>query len=196
MDHMGMAYRARMLVSEVSLEKSVAAILTEMAARRPNVLRHSLDTAYMAAQLLEVRGSHSSGYDLIRGALLHDCGELEIPVEVLVKPGRLTEDERRIVESHAGIGERMLRDAGFSEAVCAMALRHHEMIDGTGYPGGLKSGSIPDDCKLLAVCDVYTALTADRPHRKAFNMYEAADIMSGMPLGQALIMDMKKCDDI
>src|SRR5207302_1036318 len=101
-------------------------------------------------------------------ALVHDVGMLRVPLEILVHPGSLNDEQKRAVERHTQIGAdlaaRLLPNgAWLAEATGG----HHERLDGTGYPGGLRDGHIAPLTRLLAVCDVYAALRAPRPHREA-----------------------------
>lgn len=106
--------------------------------------------------------------------LLHDVGKMQIPNEVLHKPGALADEEFEIVKTHPGIGYSILRDiADLPEAVIAVAQLHHEKIDGSGYPLGLKGDEIPLIARMGAICDVYDALTSDRVYKGAWTPAEA-----------------------
>ncbi|WP_300455217.1 HD-GYP domain-containing protein [Accumulibacter sp.] len=98
--------------------------------------------------------------------LLHDLGKAALPLEVLNKPGRLTEEEFAIVKSHPEEGHRMLLEGKGADAVALdVVLHHHEKADGSGYPKGLASGQISLFAKMGAVCDVYDAITSNRPYK-------------------------------
>lgn len=106
--------------------------------------------------------------------LLHDLGKAAIPLDVLNKPGKLSDDEFRIVKDHPTAGFEMLREAGgVGEIALDVALHHHEKVDGTGYPHRLKSEEISLFAKMGAVCDVYDAITSDRPYKAGWNPSEA-----------------------
>lgn len=101
--------------------------------------------------------------------LLHDIGKIGIPEEVLQKPGRLTDDEFRIVRAHPAHGHQLLLSAGHTHAMSLdVCLHHHEKIDGTGYPAGLYGSDISEIARVGAICDVYDALTADRIYKQAW----------------------------
>ncbi len=104
-----------------------------------------------------------------RGALLHDIGKLGIPDAVLLKPGRLTDEEWEIMKRHPQIAYDLLKDIEYLRPALAIPLCHHERWDGTGYPRGLKGEEIPLAARIFAVVDVYDALTSDRPYRKAWS---------------------------
>lgn len=112
-------------------------------------------------------------------APLHDVGKVAIPDAILLKPGPLTPEERAIVETHAEEGHRLVR--GSSSAILDMAatiaLSHQEKWDGSGYPRGLKGEAIPIEGRIVAVADVFDALTSDRVYRKAFSVEEAVQMM-------------------
>lgn len=108
---------------------------------------------------------------------LHDIGKVGIPDCVLLKPGKLTDDERKIIQKHALIGGECLlavrellgETDDFLEGACEIALAHHEWWNGNGYPYGLVGEKIPMIARIVAVADVYDALTSDRPYKKAFS---------------------------
>ncbi|HUB35502.1 MAG TPA: HD-GYP domain-containing protein, partial [Solirubrobacteraceae bacterium] len=112
-------------------------------------------------------------------APLHDVGKVAIPDAILLKPGKLTAEERAIVETHAEEGHRLLK--GSSSAILDMAatiaLSHHEKWDGSGYPRGVKGEAIPLEGRIVAIADVFDALTSDRVYRKAFAVEEAVAMM-------------------
>ncbi len=110
---------------------------------------------------------------------MHDVGKLGIPDRILLKPGRLTDEERTVMEGHAEMGYRILAgsDVELLELAALMALTHHERIDGTGYPRGLAGDEIPIEGRIAAIADVFDALTSDRVYRAAFQPDEARAMM-------------------
>ena len=111
------------------------------------------------------------------GALLHDVGKLNVPTEVLNKPGMLTPEERALMESHPAAGVELLKDVEFPWDVLPMVRSHHERWDGKGYPDRLTGEEIPLHARVLALADVFDALTTDRPYRPAFTPEEALRMM-------------------
>ncbi len=106
--------------------------------------------------------------------LLHDIGKMAIPPEILNKPGKLTDEEFIIVKNHPSEGHKMLLDGvGVSEASLDVCLHHHEKVDGTGYPERLKDDQISLYAKMGAVCDVYDAITSNRPYKKGWEPAES-----------------------
>jgi HD-GYP domain-containing protein (c-di-GMP phosphodiesterase class II)/methylmalonyl-CoA mutase cobalamin-binding subunit len=116
---------------------------------------------------------------LKHAAPLHDVGKVAIPDAILLKPGPLTPEERAIVETHAEEGHRLVRGSSSSilDMAATIALSHQEKWDGSGYPRGLKGEAIPIEGRIVAVADVFDALTSDRVYRKAFSVDEAVQMM-------------------
>jgi len=107
------------------------------------------------------------------GSLLHDVGKIAISEQILLKPGPLTEEERRIVELHPLIGSRLVREVPSLQPLADVILHHHERWDGGGYPGGISSESIPLESRIIAVADSFSAMTAARPYRPAMSVADA-----------------------
>lgn len=106
--------------------------------------------------------------------LLHDLGKAAIPLTVLNKPGKLSDDEFVVVKSHPVHGYEMLRDGGGVDAsVLDAVLHHHEKVDGSGYPDKLKGDQISLIAKMAAICDVYDAITSDRPYKRGWDPSES-----------------------
>jgi hypothetical protein len=112
-------------------------------------------------------------------APLHDVGKVAIPDAILLKPGPLTPEERTIVETHAEEGHRLLRGSSSSilDMGATVALSHHERWDGDGYPRGLSAENIPIEGRIVAIADVFDALTSHRVYRKAFSVEKAVEMM-------------------
>jgi len=114
---------------------------------------------------------------LRRGGLIHDIGKLAVPEHILLKPGPLTPEERRVMEQHTVIGERICAPLRSFRNVLPIIRHHHEKQDGSGYPDGLKGEKVPLTARILQVTDIYDALTTDRPYRKALPVEKALAIM-------------------
>lgn len=114
---------------------------------------------------------------LLRAAPLHDVGKLGTPDHILLKPGRLTPDEFEVMKRHATMGWEILRghSSPVLQAGAAIALSHHEKWDGSGYPGGLAGADIPLFGRIVAVADVFDALTSERPYKKAWPVEQARE---------------------
>lgn len=107
------------------------------------------------------------------GAMLHDIGKLGVPDHILCKPGKLTPDEYRRCQEHVGIGAQILAQVQFPFPVVDVVLTHHERWDGRGYPRGLKGEEIPIGGRIIAIADVFDALTSNRPYRRAMSHEDA-----------------------
>lgn len=112
--------------------------------------------------------------DLGVAGLLHDVGKVAVSDEILNKPGALSKGEMRSVRSHPVAGHRLLASSpGAPELALELCLRHHEKVDGTGYPGGLKGDDLSLAARMGAICDVYDAVTSNRPYKHAWTPCEA-----------------------
>lgn len=113
---------------------------------------------------------------LYLASIFHDIGKINIPVEVLKKPDKLTNEEFDIVKKHPGDGADMLRKTAYAD-LAAIVEQHHERVNGRGYPFGLKGDEILTEAKIIGVCDTFDAMTEDRAYRKAFSAeYAMAEI--------------------
>lgn len=118
---------------------------------------------------------------LIRGALLHDIGKAKIPLMILNKPGALTNEEKTIVRNHATIGYEILREQGdYEPELLDVVLRHHEMLDGTGYPDGIAGAQINDLVRLVTICDIYAALIERRSYKQPMEPARAFKTLQDM----------------
>lgn len=104
--------------------------------------------------------------------LLHDIGKLMMPATIIKKPGRLTPEERKVVEQHPLIGYQILKDEPIDVRIKKAALQHHEKCDGSGYPYGLKAQAIEDFSKIVTIADIYDAMTAHRVYRQGLCPFE------------------------
>jgi len=115
---------------------------------------------------------------LHRAGIVHDIGKVAVPDAILLKPGRLTEEEWTIMRQHPVVGERICAPLKSFRLVLPIIRHHHEKLDGTGYPDGLKGEEIPITARILQVVDVYDALTTVRPYKRALSGVEALEIMA------------------
>jgi putative two-component system response regulator len=134
----------------------------------------------MAEMLARAVGQDAGFCRLIRlAAPLHDIGKVAAPDRVLLKQGALTEQERLVIQAHPDIGHRMLADSSSDllQLAASIALTHHERLDGDGYSQHLYEREIPLEGRIVAIADVFDALTHDRVYRKALPVGEALEIM-------------------
>jgi putative nucleotidyltransferase with HDIG domain len=132
-----------------------------------DVTRHALALASKLGLSLETQRS------LRVAAILHDVGKVGVPDQILRKPADLTEEEAEVVRQHVTLGELIINGIPNQEEVLSAVSCHHERFDGKGYPRGLKGMEIPLLGRILAVTDAYSAMTTDRPYRKALSDSEA-----------------------
>ena len=109
------------------------------------------------------------------GGSLHDYGIIRIPSEILSKPGKLTEQEYDIMKQHPVHGFQILKTIDYPWPVARMILQHHERLDGSGYPAGLKGDDIILEARILAVADIVDSMSSDRPWRKAFTVEKSLE---------------------
>src|SRR6202011_6409988 len=107
------------------------------------------------------------------GALFHDIGKIGIPASILLKPGPLTDDERKVMQMHPELGEKILAPIERLSAVRSIVRSCHEHYDGRGYPDGKAGEEIPLEARIILVCDAFHAMTTDRPDRKRLPVDEA-----------------------
>jgi putative two-component system response regulator len=150
-------------------DTAVASILAALELRQPGAGEHAERVAATALNLTGVLDPGLAAQNGIGHAyLLHDIGKLGVPDAIILKPGRLTPSELRIMETHTKLGEEMIRRLRFlSPLVRDVVAYHHERWDGCGYPHGLSAWAIPLAARILAVADSFDAMTHERPYRGA-----------------------------
>jgi putative nucleotidyltransferase with HDIG domain len=144
--------------------------------------QHSLQVAGLAAAVaMSLRFPLRDQQRFTRAALMHDLGKGRIPLDILNKPGKLSDDEWVVMRSHARIGHDILVNGGITDRLTLdAALHHHEMIDGSGYPDRLHGDGISDPVRLMTICDIYAALVEKRPYKEAKSPEDAFGILYGM----------------
>ncbi len=140
-----------------------------------DTVSHSLHVSILSVEVARALAVDEDRLDdLSTAARLHDIGKIAVPDAILAKPGPLDEEEFRIVKTHAVVGAELLRSWGLAGAA-EIVRQHHERLDGTGYPAGLRGEQISLEARIIHVADAYTAMTRDRPYRKALPRDEALD---------------------
>jgi putative nucleotidyltransferase with HDIG domain len=163
---------------DARLDQIAVAFAGVVDAKSPWTYRHSDRTCLIVVGLASELGlSVEALGDLRRAALLHDIGKLSISNRILDKPGPLTATEFATIKQHPLTGERILRAVPRMEHLAPLAAAHHERLDGGGYPRGLSGDELTLPARLLAVADVYEALTSERPYRPARTSREALEII-------------------
>lgn len=184
------------------LANRAALLAREVEAATATIVQRELDTIVRLTKAAEYRDQETGGHiermahysRLIAAALglpaeaqqaifdaapMHDIGKVGTPDHILLKPGRLTDDEMAIMKQHAAIGHDILHgsESPILQAAAVIALSHHEKFDGSGYPGGLAGESIPLSGRIVALADVFDALTSSRPYKKAWELERAIDFI-------------------
>lgn len=179
-----------MVLTAIS-DAGISAWLAELWRHDAGVYEHTLSVAGLCAAFGGRIGlARSDLARLARASLLHDLGKARIPKEILDKPGRLDANEFRLMRRHPEIGASLLSaQGGFDDEVLDVVRHHHERLDGTGYPDRLKGKEISDLVRIVAICDVFSALTERRAYRQPSRPAEALAIMVETPghLDQALL---------
>lgn len=148
-------------------------------AKSPFTAAHSQGVARLARLLAELDGQDADTRDKLEIAgLMHDLGKLQVPDEILDKPGPLTVSERLIMNRHSFETYQILRRIPGLEEVAAWAAYHHETLDGGGYPYRLRAGGLPRPARLLAVADVFQAMAQNRPYRDSVHPAQILDLLN------------------
>jgi putative nucleotidyltransferase with HDIG domain len=159
------AANAQLTAANLSFAKGLIATLD---ARDQYTAGHSAAVAVYARDIAERMGLDEELFQLAHlCGLVHDIGKIGLPAGLLEKPGALTLDERREMQRHSEIGERILANVDTYAEIASVVRHHHERVDGQGYPDGLPEKEIPLLSRIIAVADAYNAMTSDRPYRDA-----------------------------
>jgi HD-GYP domain-containing protein (c-di-GMP phosphodiesterase class II) len=157
-----------------SLEDALKAIADTVVARDPYTAGHQTRVGQLAVAIAREMGlPEETIHGIGLAASVHDLGKISVPAEILSKPGRLTDIEYMLVKTHVQSGYDILKDIRFPWPIAIMVWQHHERMDGSGYPQGLKGDEIMLESRILAVADVVEAMASHRPYRPALGI-EAA----------------------
>jgi putative nucleotidyltransferase with HDIG domain len=159
-----------------SYDGTLEALVNALDARDQETKGHSLRVSrYMMdiARELGIKPGSQQWTDMQRGSLLHDVGKIGVIDSILLKPGKLTDEEWLEMRKHPEIGYNMLRQVKFLTGAAEIILAHHERWDGKGYPHGLHEDEIPLGARIFPVVDTFDAMTSDRPYRKAKSTLDA-----------------------
>lgn len=157
-------------------EGALTALVNALDARERNTRLHSQRVRAFAVRLAEEIGIRARDVAVLsEAALLHDVGKVGVPDPILLKPGKLSADEWKVMQQHSEIGFRILSSVPLLKEAAQIVRAHHERYNGQGYPDGLSGSSIPLGARIFAVVDVFDALTSDRPYHKAMSLNDAAN---------------------
>jgi HD-GYP domain-containing protein (c-di-GMP phosphodiesterase class II) len=147
-----------------SLEDTIAVLAAAAEMRDPYTAGHQQAVARLAVAIARELGHDEAHARVIRFAA-HDVGKIRIPSEILSRPGKLSDVERQLVQTHVQAGYDILKTVDFPWPIATFVLQHHEHLDGSGYPNGARGDEILPESRILCVADVLEAMSADRPYR-------------------------------
>ncbi|MFE1602754.1 HD-GYP domain-containing protein [Methylobacterium sp. ID0610] len=170
------------IILDAMADSGIRVWLDTIWAHEIGVYQHSLGVAgYACAFAVQLGFRRRDQERLVRAALLHDIGKARIPRAILNKPAALSGEEMAVMRAHPAIGAELLADqGGFDPEILDVVRHHHEMLDGSGYPDGLRGAQISDIVRLATICDIYSALTERRPYRAPMAAAEAWAVMERM----------------
>jgi putative nucleotidyltransferase with HDIG domain len=146
---------------------------------------HSERVAELALKIGKSLNLNSNSIEnLQRAAFLHDIGKIGVPLAVLDKPSKLSEEEFHLIKRHPGLGAKIIQPINAFKTITPMIAQHHERFDGKGYPVGLAGEEIHQGARILAVADVYDALSSDRPYRKGMVIEATLELIQKEAGGQ------------
>ena len=169
---------SRIVLDEAHIDRICHAFADVVDAKSPFTYRHSVGVADAALSIARTMGLPAERIKVIhRAALLHDVGKLRVPNSILDKAGRLTGDEFSVVKEHPGLTRQILERVSVFGELAVIAGDHHEKLDGTGYPNHLSAAQLSLESRILAVADIYGALSEERPYRAGLDLDEIRRIM-------------------
>ena len=162
-----------------TLNDAINAMVKIVETRDPYTAGHQQNVADLATAIAREMKLDDIRIDRLRtAAVIHDIGKMYIPSDILSKPGKLSEIEYNLIKTHPHYGYEIVKDMDFHCSVAQAILQHHERLDGSGYPGGIKGDEIILEAKILVVADVVEAMAADRPYRPAQGLNKALEEIS------------------
>ncbi len=173
---------ANALLETIESNNAIAIDMNALKAADEYTFKHSIDVATIAMIVAKKQGfSTDQVREIGMAGLLHDIGKTKIPLEIINKPDRLTDEEFALMRQHPVFGYQMVKDRQeFHDTISVSVLQHHEKIDGSGYPFGISGDKISSFAKILSVADIYDALVTDRPYKKAFSQRDAVEMIMSM----------------
>ena len=169
-----------------SIYQSLVGLCAAIEAKDPYTRGHSERVGAFSRRLAERLGLRADDVERIgQAGLLHDIGKIGVPESVLRKPGALDEDEWAVMRRHPVVGAQIVAPFEMLAGIDTLIRHHHERFDGSGYPDGLCGEAVPLGCRIIAVADVYDALTSDRPYRRAWS-HDRAMLALSEQAGRAL----------
>ena len=159
-----------------TIDGTVRIIASTVESRDPYTAVHQRRVAEIAqATAREIGLPEDRVHGIFMAGMIHDVGKVSVPAEILSKPTRLTENEFSLIKQHSQVGYNILKDIVFPWPLAEIVLQHHERLNGSGYPDGLKDGQILLESRIIAVADVVEAMASHRPYRPALGLDKALD---------------------
>jgi len=176
-----------------TLEETVQALSSMVEMRDPYTAGHQKRVAEIAQAIAKRMNLSEEQVESIRiASLLHDVGKICVPADILAKPGHLTKLEFELIKEHSQTGHDILKNIEFSSPIAEIVLQHHERIDGSGYPRGLKGDEILLESRIIGVADVVEAMTYHRPYREALGLDAA---LAEIQKNRDILFDAEVVDD-
>lgn len=156
------------------MEKIVNALIAAIEIWDPYTAGHQKRVATLSLAIAREIGFNQKQLDTMRiAAILHDIGKINLPTEILCKPGKLATCEYNLIKIHSEAGYQILKKINFPDKIAEIVYQHHETLDGKGYPRGLKADDISIEARILRISDVVEAISANRPYRPANGIEDA-----------------------
>lgn len=169
------------LTIQATKDEGLATMISAIRTHHNYTYRHSMMVSgYMAAFGLLIGINGLELQNLVTAGLIHDIGKAKIPHELLNKPAKLTDDEWVIMRKHPEYSREILNTLDFHKDINDASIHHHEKLDGTGYPDGLKGDEISDIARMVAIADIFSGLTEKRSYKSSMSNQAAYDIMLSM----------------
>ena len=150
------------------MEKIVNALIAAIEIWDPYTAGHQKRVATLSLAIAREMGFDQKRLDTMRiAAILHDIGKINLPTEILCKPGKLADCEFNLIKIHSEAGYHILKKINFPQKIAEIVYQHHETLDGKGYPRGIKGNDICTEARILRIADVVEAISANRPYRPA-----------------------------
>lgn len=153
---------------------TILALASVIEKRDPYTAGHQLRVAQLSLAIAKEMGLSKDSREGIRMAgIVHDIGKIQVPIDILVKPGKLTEEEFKILKTHPKVGYEILKAIDFPFPVAQIVFQHHERMDESGYPEGITGEKILLEARIIGVADVFEAMCSHRPYRPALGYKKA-----------------------
>ena len=161
---------------KMNLVDSITALASTLEMRDPYTAGHQKRVAHLAVATAREMNLDEDYIEAVNlAAIVHDVGKIQVPSEILSKPGRLSEIEFSLIKQHPQSGYEILKTINFPWPIAQIVLQHHERMDGSGYPQGLRGNAIPLESRIIAVADVIEAMASHRPYRPGLGVDAAID---------------------